>query len=958
MKSAPAFHRRGWIAACTVLLLPTLAARAPGQTPPATDQGAALFREQVRPVLVGKCLTCHGRDKKKGGLDLSRRQGALTGGESGAAVTPGKAAGSLIYQRLAAREMPPQNPLTPRQVAAFKQWIDAGAPYADEPLVAEAKRAGPDWWAFRPVRRPAVPRSRFDALAANPVDRFLFARLEAKGLRPSPPASRLALLRRVTFDLTGLPPTPEEVDEFLKDSSPDAYEKVVDRLLASPAYGERWGRHWLDVVRYGESHGYEQNHLRPNAWPYRDYVIRAFNVDKPYDRFLVEQLAGDVIGRGDPAVEPATGFLVAGVHDTVGNQTVEGQRQDRLNDLDDMVSTVGATFLGLTVGCARCHDHKFDPIPQKDYYRLAAVFAGVYHGDRPLTPPPTTRQRMKETEQLRAKLYRSWAELIDLQTEARELLLRSEGVNPVPRPAVHVSRNVEDFAPVKARFLRLTILATRNGDEPCLDELEIYGKDGDTNLALASRGAKASASSLLPGYAIHKVAHLNDGKYGNDWSWVSNERGRGWVQIALPKVQEVRRVVWSRDASILPRFYDRLATKYRVEVSLDGKAWETVRTGDDRVPGAEAIPHLTLFRMLNAEQQKRWRQLTRTLADGAQEIPSEMPTVAVAYAGQFAAIPETTYLLKRGDVMRRGEVVTPGALSQLPGLSSELALEPKLGEAGRRLALARWIADPQNPLTARVLVNRVWQYHFGQGLVSTPSDFGFNGDRPSHPELLDWLAADFVAGGWRLKRLHRLLVTSTAYQQSSNANPEGQAADAGNQLLWRMPLRRLEAEALRDAMLAVCGNLDRQMGGPGFRLFKYRVVNVAIYEPLEEQGPDTWRRAVYRQQARAIRENLMASFDCPECAQRTPRRDVTTTPLQALSLLNGAFTAQQAEVFADRLEDEVGDRLVAQVKRAFRLAFGRAPTDAEQRLAEALVRRHGLKALCRALLNANEFLYY
>jgi mono/diheme cytochrome c family protein len=922
---------------------------------PVTDP-AVLFREQIRPVLVGKCLTCHGADKKKGRLDLSWRRTALVGGKHGPAIVPGKAADSFLIERITEREMPPQDPLSPRQIAAFRQWIAAGAPYIGEPLTAQSRRAGPDWWAFQPIRRPPVPHSRLDTLASNPIDLFLFAKLDAKGLRPAPPASRLALLRRVTFDLTGLPPTPEEVDAFLADKSADAYERVVDRLLASPAYGERWGRHWLDVVRFGESNGYEQNHLRPNAWPYRDYVIRAFNEDRPFDRFILEQLAGDVLASGDPAVEAATGFLVAGVHDTVDNQTVEGKLQQRSSDLDDMVGTVGATFLGLTVGCARCHDHKFDPIPQKDYYRLTAVFAGVRHGERALTPTQVSLKDQRHAEQQRRQIFQVWAELVDMATEARTKLLKSQGTDPVPRPAVHISRNVEDFTPVKAKFVRLAILATQKGDEPCLDELEVYGAGAD-NLALAERGAKASASSVLPGYAIHQISHLNDGKYGNDWSWISNERGRGWAQIELPRPEMVRRVIWSRDASIIPKFHDRLASRYKVEVSLDGRSWQTVSTGDDRAPSHESIPHEALFKQLRPEQQKRWRRLSAELARLVREVPLEAPTVQPAYAGQFSA-PDPVFLLKRGDVMQPGEPVAPGALSELPGVSPELPFDPTLGEPGRRLALARWIADRKNPLTARVLVNRVWHYHFGRGIVATPSDFGFNGQRPTHPHLLDWLAADFMAHGWRLKHLHRLIVTSTAYRQASAASPEALARDAGNELLSRMPLRRLEAEALRDAILSVSDNLSRQMGGPGFRLFKYSVLNVAIYEPLAEQGPQTWRRAVYRQQARAIREDLMASFDCPECAQRTPRRDMTTTPLQALSLLNGTFAVEQAKFFAERVQAEVGDEPEPQVERTFRLAFGRSPTTAERDAALALVDRRGLTALCRALLNANEFLYY
>ncbi len=922
---------------------------APGQPPAAKN--ATAFR-QARPILIEKCLACHGPERQRGGLNLNQRATALAGGDSGPALVPGKPLDSLIYQKVAAGKMPPDNPLSPAQVAALKAWIEAGAPYPVAELVAGKKRGGP-WWSLQPVRRTPPPSSPHDGLALNPIDRFVFARLAAEGLRPSPPADRLALLRRVTIDLTGLPPTPAEVDAFLADRSPDAYEKVVDRLLTAPAHGERWARHWLDVVRFGESHGYEQNHLRPNAWPYRDYVIRAFNEDRPFDRFVAEQLAGDVLAAGAADVEAATGFLVAGVHDTVGIQTEEGTRQQRATDLDDIVSTVGGAFLGLTAGCARCHDHKFDPIPQKDYYRLAAVFAGVRHAERPLSSGGQAGGAAEAARRLRVVRV----QLADLLAEGRAAVLKARGVASVMRPPLNVRRNVEDFAAVKARFVRLTILATQDGAEPCIDELEVYGSDRARNLALASAGARASASSLLPGYAIHQVGHLNDGKYGNSWSWISRERGRGWAQIELSASAEVSRVVWARDAEgEQPRFSDRLASRYRVEVSLDGESWRTVATDADREKGMDpGVGDKALRDALTPAQRRRHADL---LAERARLVQvATPPTPTSAYIGRFTR-PDPIFLLKRGDVMQRGEAATPAGLSGVPKLSGELDIDAKLGEPGRRLALARWITSPGNPLTARVLVNRLWQHHFGEGIVGTPSDFGRAGVEPSHPELLDWLAAEFMEGGWRLKRLHRLLVTSATYRQSSAATAAGLKRDAGNRLLWRMPLRRLEAEAVRDAILAVSGKLDRGMGGPGFRLFKYRVVNVAIYEPLDEHGPETWRRAVYRQSARAIRENLLANFDCPECAQQAPRREVTTTPLQALSLLNGPFTLQQAGFFAARLEREAGADAAAQVERAFRLAFGRSPSDRERGAAVALVRGRGLAALCRVLLNANEFLYY
>lgn len=925
-----------------------------GEKATAGGEESPFFRDQVKPILVRQCLGCHGPGKKKGDFDLSTRASLLEGGASGPAVMPGQAVNSLLFKKVATGKMPPQGPLPAQDIAVLKKWLDEGAIYGPKPLIASVPKQIQAPWSFQPLKKFSIPSSRFDHLAQNEVDRFLFAKIEEKKLAPSPRADKLALLRRVTFDMTGLPPTLEEVEAFLKDLSANAYEKVVDRLLASPAYGERWARHWLDVVRFGESHGYEQNHLRPNAWHYRDYVIRSLNEDKPYDRMITEQLAGDLLAKGDPEIEAATGFLVAGVHDTVGNSTEEGSRQQRANDLEDMVATTGAAFLGLTIQCAKCHDHKFDPIPQEDYYHLAAVFAGVRHGERPLGTKKTGSKNEGTRFQALERLRGLRGILDDLENAARIKVLSGQGVNPVPRPAVNSRRNVEDFKPILAKFIRFTIQATKDGAQPCLDELAIFGPDRKENLAHKSRGSKATASSLLPGYSIHQVAHLNDGQLGNDWSWISNESGKGWAQIELAKPAQVVRVVWSRDGQETPVFTDRLPSQYQVQISLDGQRWQTVADGRDRAQAREAITIAELRKAMTPEELKAHEESTRALEGLKNHFQA---SAGPAYVGQFTA-PDPIHLLQRGDVMRRGPLVGPAALTRLPGLEGKFASEQVDTESGRRLALAKWITRSDNPLTARVLVNRIWQYHFGRGLVATSSDFGNNGTSPSHPELLDWLAQDFMDHGWKMKRLHKLLVMSHAYQQTSANGDQGLAIDADNQLLWRMPLRRLEGESLRDAILATSGKLDRNMGGPGYLLYKYHVVNVAIYSPLEEQGPATWRRAVYATSARAIREEMLANFDCPECAQRTPRRDSTTTPLQALSLLNGNFTSAQAKFFAERVAKIAGPQSPDQATLAFRLAMGRGPSARELAAASTLVERQGLAALCRALLNTNEFLYY
>jgi len=945
-----------------------LATPAVGDPPP--KEGNAALSNKAASVLSLRCLSCHNPVKKAGGLDMSTRRTALGSN----AFLPQNAAESKMVRQVVAGKMPPDGRLPDVEISVLQRWIAAGATYAHEPLV-EIKPTRKPLWSFQPVKHPAVPHSRFDTLSTNPIDRFLFATLQKKGMKPSPPATRLALLRRVTVDLTGLPPTPTEVSAFLSDKSPSAYEKVVDRLLASPAYGERWGRHWLDVVRYGESNGYEQNHLRPNAWPYRDYVIRSFNQDKPFDQFVTEQLAGDVVANGDPQIQAATGFLVAGIHDTVGNSTEEGTRQARSNDLDDMVSTTGAAFLGLTVNCAKCHDHKFDPIPTRDYYRLTAVFAGVRHGESPLSPAPRSAEQQAALNQVRLDLEAQNEKLDQfwLEVQNRNWTLKP-GNSPKRGLAVNVQRNVEVFAPTLARYIRFTVSGTIDGANPCLDEIQVFGPESAVNLALASRGAKATASSLLPGYAIHQIAHLNDGQFGNVHSWISNEPGRGWAQIELPKPESISRIVWGRDE--VGQFQDRLPVQYRIEVSFDGNNWREVMNGTQRFLPNEGIAADKLKDVLVADEERKlkaWKANLEILKK-REALLSPIPT---AYCGQFTK-PDPTFVLHGGDVMRREDPVTPGALSMVSALPSDLTpttrtvgdreKPPTLQLAGEvgvkatptepRLMLAKWITDPRNPLTARVCVNRVWEHHFGRGIVDTPSDFGNIGSPPSHPELLDWLANDLVTHGWKLKRLHKLMVTSYTYRETSAVNSLGAAKDADDRLLWRMPLRRMEAEAVRDSILQTTDQLDRTMGGPGYALFTYDVVNVAIYGVKEMQGPDTWRRGVYQIPARGIRDDLLGNFDCPDSSERTPQRTSTTTALQALSLLNSRFISDQADLFGARVLKHVGQDPSAQVYDAFQLAFGRAPTQAEVRAALPIVRAYGLSTLCRGLLNANEFVYY
>jgi len=915
---------------CVVVLL-TLASHTS-----AAEPGGG-FETHVAPLLKAKCLSCHAGARAKGGLNLASAAGLKEGGASGPVVEPGKAAASLLYRYVADRKMPPREPLTAAEVAIFRRWIEAGALWEGPDLARPAagsdeKRADASWWSLQPLRRPPLPAVKDAGWVRTPIDAFVLAGLERAGLTPNAEADRRTYLRRVSLDLTGLLPTPEEVEAFVRDQSAEAYEKQVERLLASPRYGERWGRHWLDVVRFAESHGYEMNTLRPNAWPYRDYVIAAFNEDRPFPRFVLEQLAGDAVAGGDPRIEAATGFLVGGTHDMVGNATPEGKAQQRSDDLYDMVSTTGSAFLGLTLNCARCHDHKFDPILQKDYYGLEAVFAGVQHAERPWQTSVPEQQR-REAEQLRAEL----AQLAPRE-EAEPPLAEPPG-SPPRRPPVNPRRNVERFRPVEARFIRFEITATSDGTEPCLDELEALTAAAD-NVALAQAGAKATASSEYAGNPKHRIAHLNDGKLGNSFSWISRERGKGWVQLELPRPATLERIVWGRDRE--QAYADRLPSAYRIAVSLDGQAWQPVAGSWDRLPYGAAPAGNDTGAVRRKELETRLKAL-------------EKP--AMVYAGTFQQ-PGPTHLLRRGDPTQKLEAVLPSAVRVL---GMPLQLEAQTPEQQRRVALAEWIADIRNPLPARVMVNRLWHYHFGQGIVRTPSDFGFNGDRPSHPELLDWLATEYQTNGWRLKPLHRLIVLSAAYRQSAliptaSTGKQPREVDAGCRLLWRFPARRLEAEAIRDCLLQVSGSLNERLGGPGYHLWDYSGYVIA-FKPKAQLGANEFRRMVYQFKPRTQQDPTFGAFDCPDATQTQPRRTASTTALQALNLLHGEFVFDQAERFAARLTREAGSEPTRQVARGFALAFGRPPTATEAAAAERLVRAHGLPLFCRALFNANEFVF-
>jgi len=1079
----------------------TLALALVGTEPAPSTRVSVDFVRDIQPIFQQNCLKCHGPSKQSGGFRLDQKAAALKGGSSEVpAIVPGDSAESPLIDYVAGTDpdikMPPKGePLTSDQVALLRAWIDQGATWPDS---ADAVIESPakTHWAFQSVRRPLVPSLPAQGEATSqlhqPIDAFVARKLREQGLAHSPEADRRTLVRRLYLILHGLPPTPEQVASFLADDRPNAYEELVDRLLASPRYGERWARHWLDVMAFGETHGFEVNTPRPNAWPYRDYVINALNADKPYPEFIKDQLAGDATGH-----DAATGFIVAKAALLPGQtgrdeESIRLARQDQLND---MVANAGSTFLGLTIHCARCHDHKFDPIPQRDYYAMTALFAGTRHGERPLrTPDDEARQR--EASQLRSKLSRLDLEIARFEpladpsfkapkptdprlnkvsfepTLAKYLRFTIQEANLHPRlgllepcldeleiitttgsnvalaragskvtasgtlprsarhrlehlndgrygndrswvsnhkgtgwvmvelskpqmihqvnwgrdregrfqdrlataytveaglstnaltevaahaearrPPVHPRLAVDRFAPIEATRVRFTILAT-NGQEPCLDELEVFTDESQPrNVALASAGANVKVSGSYPGFTIHKREHINDARYGNGRSWISNEAGKGWVEVTFRQAERIDRVVWARDRE--GAYVDRLPTDYRIEVETPSGDWKEVASARDRrpfVPGAELAPAgsfegLDPSRVLELKSLQAERQ---SLQDRIEALERRQ----MVYAGLFTNA-DDTYRLSRGDPMQRKERLGPGVLSQIP---PKLELPEGMPEQSRRLALAAWIADPKNPLTPRVLVNRLWHHHFGEGLVNTPSDFGLNGACPSNPELLDWLASELVAQGWSIKAIQKQIVMSSTFRQSSQPNPEGLARDAGTRLLWRFPPRRLEAEAIRDTMLAVSGTLDLRMGGPGYSAFAPNNNYVRVYNPKETHGPEDWRRMIYQTKVRMAQDSTFGAFDCPDAGQSQPSRPRSTTPLQALNLFNSEFVAQQAEHFRLRLESEAPD-LEGRVRRAYQLAFSRAPDDLELRLCLELSQTEGLATLCRVLLNTNEFLF-
>ncbi len=811
--------------------------------PTFTAAQVSFYEKEVLPVLTQHCLKCHGADpeKIKGGLDLTTRKAALAGAETGPVINLAKPGDSLLLKAIHYKDdnhkMPPKGKLPDKEIATLEKWVTDGLPVSADRVGGDIAKAPPKggvvteeakrYWAYQPVKRPTTPDVKGKEWVKSPIDALVLAKLEAKGLKPVKPADKAALIRRATYDLTGLPPTPEEIDAFVNSKDADAYEKLLDRLLASPHYGEKWGRHWLDVVRYGETNGYERDGPKPYAWRYRDYVIQSFNADKPYTQFIKEQLAGDEMPGHNPDAVVATGFYRLGIWD---DEPADGL-QALFEGYDDIVATAGQAFLATTFNCARCHDHKADPIPQTDYYKLVAFVRDI----RPYSENRDVRSAFNLTD-----------------------------ISPPDQRAKYE-------ADLKTRDARLAEI--RKVMEAIEDEFIT---------TLPAEDQRAAEGVDRPQVVALKVVPALKGKPKDDYAALKKER----------------------------------------------------------------------------------TELERKSAPPGQQLALSV--------NNCDRNPPVTHLLVRGSPHAPGKEVKPGfpAVLGLPDPTIPAA-KPGAKSSGRRTVLADWVASKDNPFTARVFVNRVWQYHFGRGIVPTANDFGKLGEQPTHPELLDWLASEFMAGDWKLKRLHKLIMLSNTYRLSSHGDADNLKSDPSNALLWRFNMRRLSGEEVRDSILAVSGSLNLKPFGPS--TYPKIPKEVLAGQSVPGQGwptspPDEAnRRSVYAHVKRALRVPILVGFDQPDPDSSCPVRYVTTVPTQSLGLLNGEFANEQAEAFANRLRKDAPNDLAAQVARSIRLTTGRVPTADEVKQDVAFVARlkdkhrlddaRALAQFCLLCLNANEFVY-
>ena len=960
------------------------------------------FEIEVLPIFKTHCYDCHGPEKQKSGFRLDLRSAAMRGGSGDIAIVPGEPDESPLLNFVTLPKdddlhMPPKGDgLSDAEVRVLREWIASGAAWPDA-LAGEDPRLA--HWAWQPLSVGA------DWSSVRTIDGFLRAKLKEKGLAMSPKAARRVLIRRLSFDLHGLPPSPDDVEAFVGDPDPNAYAKLVDRMLSSAHYGERYARHWLDIAHYADTHGFERDKRRDSAWRYRDYLIAALNSDKPYDRFLKEQIAGDVFWPEDEAATVATGFLAAGPWDFVGQVETKSpvlRRSARALDLDDMATQVMTSTMGMTVNCARCHDHKLDPISQQEYYELMAVFAGVKRVER-----VTSDSRLAEYEKTKTTLTKQRNQIAhqigSLQGEGLDLAdivgggngrgSGTPGNGVDPRNAVVQTRKFGALGNVKANTYAKSKF-------PFVDGVVIAnGKDG-TRIPVSSGGHTVSGIPATSGGAWDHirngpVASQHSPKHGEidftkDGNTLLGIHANAGITFDLAEIRKATGDAEMRFISQVGYFGAEGGNRADVWIFVDGEravAFKHLKRQDGLKRVDLVLPESAKFLTLLATDGENGYAMDQVgfgnpkltaaqpsdlsesdlkkleqLHEEAKAVDAKLEALGTPpkFYGVVAekTMPEVRMQRRGNPEAEFGQVLAPGAFSALAMLDADLG-DRQSSEGDRRKALAEWITHPDNPLTARVIVNRLWYWHFGQGIVDTPSDFGLGGGQPTHPELLDWLAAELIRQKWSLKAVHRLILMSEAYQQVS-AFPDNEpkvSIDAGNRYLWRQNPRRIEAEAVRDAVLSVSGKLNREPGGPGFEDFKYTEAYAPIYEYITADKPELWRRSIYRYIVRTTPDRFLTTLDCPDPANFTPKRFTTTTPLQSLALYNNEFMLKQAQYLAERLEAEAGAEISDQANHAFLHAFGRPPKQEELELAKKMIDEKGLFVLCRSLLNANEFVY-
>ena len=890
------------------------------------------FENDVLPLLQDYCMDCHGPDKQKSGFRLDRRVHLLKGGDSGLlAMVPGKPEESYLMEVIQSDDpeisMPPKGDrLFEDEIEILRDWIAEGAFWPGQ--MDEKVKEGTDHWAFQAVIRPDVPGD-----SENPIDAFINERLEKEGIPKNKEADPLALIRRASVVLTGLPPQPSRVTKFLSDHQKNprqAYTLLVDELLASPHFGERWAQHWLDVIRWAETNGSESNLYRKLAWVYRDYVIRAFNQDLPYDEFVRQQLAGDGMGVGE-----ALGFLVAGPHvpaATVG-QEPSAIRQARADRMDEIMQTVGASMLGVTMSCARCHNHKFDPISIQDYYSMTAVFQDIEFGSR--------FPEFSEDHPRKVIANEIWRDVAKNRNIIRNKTTAWEedwgGYKEV------------HWKPLEVVGLRLNFWSGYVG----LDEVEIFGLPSeDFNLASASNGTKVWTDLAFAQQGDRfPVTRVIDGKYGTQrWqaSFHKEKKQNPWIEFSFDKPVTVGRLRMSTNREY---YYETDYLEQKNKFNFD-KFLVNVK-----------LPDGTWTEVASIENIRNLIKSDQSLGDAVGEINHSAYKLSEkgprpSFVGSFIK-PKVTRVLHRGSPENPRDVVLPGAPKILSGV---LGVDNDASGRARRAEFAEWLVDEKNPLTARVMANRFWQHVFGAGLVVTGGDFGRAGAPPSHPELLDWIAAEFSTPSrpegtpWSMKELVRLFVTSDAFKRSNQPSEIGLEKDATSSLLWRFPPRRVEAEVIRDGILLASGKLNREMGGRSYRIHNVKKT-YAQWKVTDNFGPETWRRMIYQERMRRVDDQIFTAFDFPDCGQVRAKRPVSTTPLQALNLMNSSFVVDQAKHLAKRAQNESGGNLKASVSRAFELIFSRKPDKEELNASLHIARDRGLEIVCRALMNSNEFAF-